>query len=264
MPRYEYEIEPTFTTARAQGYGWIDNVRYVEALARHAEAFASHSGADPASAGMRVRQILDTHREAMTVWHQSLEVAVAMPNLARQVERWHGTGHGQRDLLQIVNPKEHLQCLLDGEKIDEAHVQPNPYPDREPFTGFFYGIVLTSAEALLQPRFVLHGWKPTAEPRAIDHFGMPAWELRMKRVVPFSNWRMCGHHLNPNVFDMSEAAGFVIHREQGVILEWLTLVDDKPYERFWFTDVEFDVPLDALLFDRTGIPAGVKIEKHPA
>jgi len=260
----DYDIEPAFTAARAQGYGWIDNVRYWEALARHEEASAAHSGVDPASAGMRARQILDANRETLTVWHQSLEVAVAMPNLARQVERWHGTDHGQRDLLQIVNPVEHLQCLLDGEKIIEAHSQPNAYPDREPVSGFFYGLYLNSAQALLQPRFVLHGWKPTADPRPIDHFGMSAHEVRMKRVVPFSNRRMCGHHFNPNIFDISEVAEFVIHREQGVILEWRALVDGEPYERYWFTSVDFDVPLDPSLFDRSGIPAGVTIESHPS
>lgn len=258
-----YDIEPTFTTAQAQGYGWIDNVRYWEALARHVEACAAHSGVAHASAGMRARQILDANRETMTTWHQSLEVAVAMPNLARQVERWHGTDHGQRDLLQIVNPVEHLQCLLDGDQIVETYSQPNRYPDREPFSGFYYGIYPTPPNALLQPRFVLHGWKPTADPQTIDHFGMPAYDVRMERVVPFSNWRMCGHHFNPNIFDMAEAAEFVIHREQGVILEWRALVDGEVYERYWFTRIEFDVPIDPALFDRSGIPTGVPIESEP-
>ncbi len=258
-----YEIEPTFATARAQGFGWIDNVRYVEALARHEEASASHNGVDPASVGMTARQILDANRETLTVWHQLLEVAVAMPNLARQVERWHTTDHGHRDLLEIVNPVEHLQCLLEGDRVVEAHTQPNRHPDRNPFSGFFYGIPMNPPNALLQPRFFRHGWKPTGDPRTIDYFGMPAWEVRMKRVVPFSNWRMCGHHFNPNIFDMAEAAEFVIHREQGVILEWRALVDGKPYERYWFTKVEFDVPIDPALFDRTSIPAGVPIESEP-
>jgi hypothetical protein len=53
----------------------------------------------------------------------------------------------------------------------------------------------------------------------------------MTRAVPFNDPRMCGDHFNPNVFLETETVMFVIDREQGVILEWLALIDGEDYER---------------------------------
>ncbi len=83
----------------------------------------------------------------------------------------------------------------------------------------------------------------------------------MERVAPFSDPRMCGDHDNPNIFENAEAAEFVIGREQGIILEWRALLDGEVYARHWFTCVTFDMPLEASLFDRSGMPADVGIER---
>lgn len=257
----DYEIEPTFTTARGHLSEWFDHALQQEAWWRYGDAFTSHGGVVVGDS--QRRRLSDDDLKALALQRRTVYVVVAMPNLAREVERWNGSLPGVVDRLQIVNPVEHLQCLIDGDRIVEAYSQPNRHPDRNPFSGFFYGIPLTPANALLQPRLLLHGWKRTADPRAIDHVGMPAWEVSMKRVVPFSNWRMCGHHFNPNIFDNAEVAEFVIHREQGVILEWRALLDGTVFEHYWFTPIEFDVPIDPALFDRSGIPTGVPIESEP-
>lgn len=260
----DYDIEPTFTTARGHVREWFDHARQLDAWWRYSDAFASHGGIG--GSDLR-RQLSDDDLRQMAAQQRTVDVVVAMPNLVREVESWNGTHPGiPDDHLRIFNPHEHLNCVLDGDRVTAASAQPTFFSLCDDLgTIDFVNDSIDSYEALalLQPRFFLHGWKPTADPRTIDHFGMPTREVRMQRVIPFSNWRMLGHHFNPNIFDMAEAAEFVIHREQGVILEWRALVDGEPYERYWFTSVAFDVPVDPALFNRSGIPADVVIELEP-
>ena len=165
------------------------------------------------------------------------------------------------DSLEIFNPREHLQCHLEGDRVVAAFTQPTSSSNREDLGAFCYANFSNEALALLQPKCFVHGWKPTAEARTIDHFGMPAYEIRMEPVVPFSDPRMCGDHFNPNIFMEIEDVEFVIHREQGVILEWRALLDGEVYERHWFNSVTFDPPLDDSLFVRSRIPTEITVNR---
>ncbi len=257
----DIDIVPTFATFRAHGGEWIDQARYWEVLARHEEAFASHGGPGVGGSGSRARHILETNRESMVVIQRTQDVAVAMPNLARLTSRGSGHASDQPDLLQIVNVREHLQCLLDGDRFVSAHTQPNSYPDRDHLGGFCDGNYPAAALALLQPRCFLHGWNLVGGPQPIDHVGRSAWEVRMERLVPFSDPRMRGDGDNPDIFPHDGAAEFVIDREQGIVLEWRALLDGEPYERHWFTELAFDEPLEDAIFNRSGLPADVTIER---
>lgn len=253
------DIAPTFTTAQARGGEWIDEARFWGALARYGDAFASHGG--PGGGGSGARRILEMGRARIGIVQRTQDVAVAMPNLARLTSRGNGIGQNRQDLLQIVNGTEHLQCLLEGDQILTAHTQPNSYPDRNDLGGFCDGNYPAEALALLQPACFLHGWTAVREPQPIDHAGRQADEVRMERVVPFSDPRMCGDHFNPNIFEYVETAEFVIDREQGIVLEWRAMLDGAVYERHWFSSVAFDVPLDDALFNRSAVPTEVTIER---
>ncbi|MBA3274420.1 MAG: hypothetical protein H0T72_01405 [Chloroflexia bacterium] len=256
----EIEIEPTFTTARGNVSEWIDHARQWEACWRRNEAFESHN-----ESGVRAtsgqRQLPESDLDEMDLTNRVSEIWVQMPNLSRMVARRRGRTSFAFDNLEIFNPREHLQCHLEGDRVVAAFTQPTSSSNREDLGAFCYANFSNEALALLQPKCFVHGWKPTAEARPIDHFGMPAYAVRMERVLPFSNPRMCGDQDNPNIFEHDEAVEFVIHREQGVILEWRALLDGEVYERHWFTSVAFAVPVDDTLFDRCSLPGDVTIER---
>lgn len=254
------DIEPTFTTARGHVSEWIDHARQWETMWRYHEAFISMCG--PGGSFINgPRQFPEAEIRAWAGMRRTVNVVVAIPNLARLVDGWNGTNPHVPDALQIFNPREHLQCRLDGDRITAAFAQPISSSNRDDLGAFCYGNYDEEALALLKPKCFLHGWEPTADARIIDHFGSPAWEVRMERLLPFSDPRMCGDHDNPNIFENAEAAEFVIDRKQGVVLEWRALLDGEPHERHWFTELAFDEPLDYALFDRSDIPVDVTVER---
>lgn len=168
----DLDIEPTFATARGRVSEWIDHARQWEAMWRHHDTFAAHGGGGGTSGNW---PIPDAELAEMTALRRTLEVMVAMPNLARSVGRWNGSSRHQRDLVEIFNPREHLQCLLDGDRIISAFTQPTNSGNREDLGAFCYANINEEALALLQPKCFLHGWRPVGEVRPVDHFGRPAW-----------------------------------------------------------------------------------------
>ena len=109
------------------------------------------------------------------------------------------------------------------------------------------------ALALLSPRCFFHGWDVLEERRTeISTLGRPAEIVPMRRIIPLSDPRIMGDEMNPTVFGETEDAEIVVDREHGVILEWRALFEGNVYERHFFSEIAFDVPVERSEFEIKG------------
>lgn len=116
-----------------------------------------------------------------------------------------------------------------------------------------YGPHPREALALLNPRCFFHGWDVLEERRTeISMLGRPAELVPLRQVIPLSDPRIMGDEMNPTVFDETENAEILVDREHGVVLEWRTLFEGNVYERHFFSEIAYDVPVEPSAFEITG------------
>ena len=109
------------------------------------------------------------------------------------------------------------------------------------------------AVALLAPKRLLYGWRERAGLRkATEVLGRAGYRVAFERWILFDDPRMMGHELCPNFFDNSDELELIVDAERGVIVEWRFLLHGEVYERFFFSEIAFDVPVERSEFEIKG------------
>ncbi len=220
------------------------------------------------SLGFAHADVLSLDRpEPMTIptdqeWTRMREIAtveVRVPDCSRTVVRKavgsDSSSFGETVVNTHVSTSRYVERGRIVHEFSESDIQQNP----DDLDKDCYGPHHRGALALLNPKCFFHGWDVVEQRRTeIVMLERPADLLQPRRSIPLSNPRILGDVMNPTVFDETEAAEIVVDREHGVILEWRALFEGNVYERHFFSDIAFDVPIDPALLaiprpsDRTG------------
>lgn len=176
-------------------------------------------------------------------------VEVLVPDCSRMINQFAGDLDPSSYRLTVVNTHESGSRFVEHGKILAEHGEMDITQDPDDLDKDCYGPHPREALALLNPRCFFHGWNVIEERRTeTTMLGCPADVLPLRRIIPLSDPRILGDEMNPTVFDETEDAEIVVDREHGVVLEWRGLLDGEIYERHFFSEIAFDVPVDPALF----------------
>lgn len=270
--------EPTFATARGTVREWMDWPRAREANFRFEVRYQAHAlrheaemrAMDPEYDAQQARTLRAMGLEHVAVIRPTdppqlmsiptepdwslmrvvTSVEVLVPDCSRTITRSAGDPDPSSYRLTVVNTHascsrsvEHGEVLVE---FSESDITQDP----DDLDKDCYGPHPREALALLNPRCFFHGWNVIEERRTeIMMLGRPAHVMPLRRIIPLSDPRILGDEMNPTVFDETEDAEIVVDREHGVVLEWRALLDGEIYERHFFREIAFDVPLEQSDFD---------------
>lgn len=263
-------IRPTFSTARGVVAEWYDQRRSHSAAGHYArQHYAQHLAYQEAHPGLaektrRAREILkarspgffeevhpspdvpevweiEAQRNEVRVLWPSKSLTLTFPLLGENV-----ASHGRT----IANSGIMISQSLEGSVVTAQAV--NHYDEQ--YSGhldvFCYGPHSREALALLEPRCFFHGREPIANAQTeTTVLGRAATVIPLKSIIPLTDPRILGDALTPTVFDETEHSEVIVDRERQVILEWRALFEGEVYERHFFTEIAFDVPMNEADFD---------------
>lgn len=247
----------TFATARGTVQEWMDWPRAREANFRFKTRYQEHSLRHEAE--MRALDPDYDARQARTLRAMGLEhVDVIRPTDPPQLmsipteREW--SLMRQVNVVEVLVPDcsrsanvSYSRYVARGKALHEFSRVIRQRPDD--LGKDCYGPHSREALALLYPRCFFHGWNVIEERRTpTTMLGRPADVLPLRRTIPLSDPRIGGDEMNPTVFGETDDAEIVVDREHGVVLEWRALFEGNVYERHFFSEIAFDVPLDRSVF----------------
>lgn len=106
-------------------------------------------------------------------------------------------------------------------------------------------------QATLAPHLLFIGLSPVpGSERSITWNDRPAHQIDFVRMIdPASPESIATDDVPNHEIDGADRVEFVIDDERNIILEWRCITNEQVYRRFWFTELEFDQPIDDALFD---------------
>lgn len=280
--------EPRFTTARGTVERWRDQRLFRDAMIRldgirdmHGKAYRAEHPLTPEDEIQQRRLMEEGLRKQAEWFHQEYpgvpfvveppprpwyldipdhagpvllpeirHVTVAAPDRSRIMETYRHQSPAGRHVIRIVNGyTEYQRSIVDGQVGDELTQEHDAQPVgvEGQYWSQPHGV---EAVALLAPRYLVYGWKERPGSRDVtEALGRTAYRIALAPVIPFQDPRMMGDELCPNYFNDTDELELVVDGERGVVLEWRYLLDGNMYERHFFSEIAFDVPLDRSDFD---------------